>query len=481
MNPLRIHGAAATVVMSIAWAAGCATSPDPPPDESDGGEPAPSVVVERGVGAEAVDEPVDRDIPYEGAFGPSDPPRPPLPPGQTPLDPWVVAALDVWWERPSPRGPEPIPVDEPKAIRIEGRGPVIQALPGPTPFPDMIPERLRTVYPERIPYSNRVERLPRGEIRIVAFDNTYNDTKLSDDSMAVEIEFTDFRGDEWRIEQVVLAPISSNPIAEPWFGGLVIDTLYHGHTGNGTPAEPLVRCMMCSWGWADVYKNGVRVASSALLHVMLTSDVRGDDFEYACYDCAERPVREVHVIVPPMFYLPAPGGFLHIMWENAEWERGPPERIAARAPELGEDVPTIRLRAAPYLRWSPEEIRVEAGRKYRLLVTNDDPSSFHQFRLHPRPEGEAHGDEDLRHEHGGTAGRIGGLWRPGEAPAHAHDGDPPAPRDVFLTLPQGATWATFVEFEEPGVYEFMCPVTNHYRRGMHGRFVVTPRGQGGER
>lgn len=198
-------------------------------------------------------------------------------------------------------------------------------------------------------------------------------------------------------------------MAEPWFGGLVIDTLYHGGTGNGSPAKPLVRCMLCSWGWADIYKNGRRVASSALLHVMLTSDVRGDDFEYACYDCAWRPVREVHVIVPPMFYLPTPGGFLHIMWENAEWERGTPERITAAAPDLAEDVPTIHLRAAPYLRWSPEEIRVEAGRKYRLLVTNDDPSSFHQFRLHPRPEGDAHGDEDLRHEHGGTAGRIGGL------------------------------------------------------------------------
>src|SRR5690606_13719063 len=109
--------------------------------------------------------------------------------------------------------------------------------------------------------------------------------------------------------------------------GLVIDTLYHGDTGDGTPAEPRVRCMLCSWGWADVYKNGERVASSAPLHVMLTSDTRGDDFRYQCYECEEQPVREVHVIVAPSAHLPSEGGFLHVMWEDAQWNIGTPEEI----------------------------------------------------------------------------------------------------------------------------------------------------------
>jgi uncharacterized cupredoxin-like copper-binding protein len=396
---------------------------------------------------------------------------------QKPLAPWVREALDVLYERPSPRGPEPIPVTPSKAIFFEGAGPVIQVLPGRAAFGEKLPPHIRTAMPEEGPYSNSVARLPRGSIRGVAFDRTLNDTKATRDSMEVEISFTDHEGAEWRIEQVMLAGLSSNPVAEPWFGGLAIDTLYHGDTGNGTPAVPLVTCALCSWAWADIYKDDDRVASSALLHIMVTSRVRAGaerEFAYDCYECASNPVREVHVLVPPMFYLPAPGGFLHVMWENVELRRGSAGEIAAAAPALAKDIPTIELAAAPYLRWDRTEIRVVAGRKYRLVVHNQDPSSFHQFSLHSMPESaeQPARPADLRHDHTGTAGRTGPLWRPGDG-GHEGHGDPPAPRNVFLTLPQGATWATMVTFDKPGEYEFMCPVTNHYRRGMHGKFIVT--------
>lgn len=415
------------------------------------------------------------DIPYENRFGPSDPPRPP---SQTPLDRTIVAALDVLYERPSPRGPEAIPIDEPRGIVIEGAGPVVQALPGPPAFPDRIPARLKAVSPEQIPFSNNVRELSGGTFRAVAYDRTANDTKLSEDSMEAEISFTDQAGDQWRIEQAELAPLSPNPVAEPWFGGVVIDTPYHGQTGNGTPAEPQVRCMLCSWGWADVYKNGERVASSAPLHVMLTSDTRGDDFTYACYDCEDHPIRQVHVVVAPSAALPSPGGFLHVMWENAEWTVGSPDEIERSAPDLQEEVPTIELNAAPYLKWDRQEIEVEAGRKYRLVVHNQDPSSFHQFNLHSEPvkAGEEQEREaDARHEEGMTSGGIGPLLTPeGERPAE--DPSPSAPKNVFFSLPQGSTWATFVQFDEPGEYEFMCPVGNHYRRGMEGKFIVARAG-----
>ncbi|MCW8193656.1 multicopper oxidase domain-containing protein [Proteobacteria bacterium 005FR1] len=426
------------------------------------------------------DSAVKRDIPYEGAFGPPKPPRPPLSDMQTPIEPWVMDAIGVWYERPSPKGPEPIPLDKPEAIYIEGGGPVIQVLPGPPAFPEKIPKRLQTVFPKKVPFSNNVKKLSQGTFRAVAYDRTLNDTKISDDEMSVEISFTDFQGEQWRIEQVTLAPISPNPILEPWFGGLMIDRPYHGHTGNGTPAEPLVRCMLCSWGWADIYQNDKRVASSALLHIMLTSDVRGDDFKYMCYECQDKPVREVHVIVPPSAYLPSPGGFLHIMWEDSSWERGSPEQIASLVPQgLEEQVPTIELSAVPYLAWDKAEIPVEAGKKYRLIVHNNDPSSFHQFHLHSHPGEEGHHESDLRHEHGSAAGGVGPLWKPDQKPhsQQADHGSPPAPAAVFFPLPQGSTWATFVQFDKPGEYEFMCPVANHYRRGMEGKFIVTEAGQ----
>lgn len=418
-----------------------------------------------------------RDIPYENGFGPSDPPNRALPANQKPLDASTEAALDVLYERPSPKGPEAVALDEPLAIVVEGAGRVIQVLPGTPAFPEKIPQRLRAVLPDKVPFSNNVKELSPGTFRAVAYDRTANDTKLSEDSMEVEITFTDHEGAEWRIEQAMLAPLSPNPIAEPWFGGVVIDTPYHGQTGNGTPAEPLVRCMLCSWGWADVYKNDKRVASSAPLHIMLTSDTRGDDFSYACYECDEQPVREVHVIVDPAAHLPSPGGFLHVMWENAEWDAGPPDQVARSAPDLQEDVPTIELSAAPFLKWDRKEIDVEAGKKYKLIVHNQDPSSFHQFNLHSTPVSKEQGghDQDMRHEEGMTAGGIGPLLTSEGKHPEEHD-SPPGPKNVFFALPQGSTWATFVQFDEPGEYEFMCPVGNHYRRGMEGKFIVARAG-----
>ena len=479
---LRSRRLTATPLTALAlmWAGACTAHPPEPGRAPPAEAEATPAQGRANAGARAGTGNGPRVVPYEGALGSPTPPSAPLSSGQKPLEPWVTSALQALWQRPSPKGPEPIALSTPRALHVSGGAPVIQVLPGPAAFADKVPPHLKTVMPKKVPYSNNVQRLRRGSFRLVAFDRTLNDTKLSRDSMEVEIAFTDHEGAEWRIEQVMLAPISPNPVAEPWFGGVAIDTLYHGDTGNGTPAEPLVNCALCSWGWADVYKNGKRVASSALLHIMVTSDTRGGDFKYMCYDCSRNPVREVHVIIPPMFYLPAPGGFLHVMWESADVRRGTPREIARAAPRLGQKLPTIELVAAPYLRWDKEQIHVKAGQKYRLVVHNEDPTSVHQFSLHSMPESTEEKEQpgDLRHEHGATAGRTGPFWKP-EQGGHEHGGDPPTPRNVFLTLPQGATWATVVQFDRPGEYAFMCPVGNHYRRGMHGKFIVSAAGEGG--
>jgi uncharacterized cupredoxin-like copper-binding protein len=420
-----------------------------------------------------------RNVPYGGAFGPSDPPVTPVHPTQLPeaLRPAERAALDVWYERPSPTGPAPIAVTPPKAIYAVGKGPVVQILPGPLVFPEQVPERLRIAYPPGQPYSNNTSVLPRGEIRFVAVDRTAYDTKLSLDSMDIEISLTDSEGNEWRVEQVSLAPMSSQVVAEPWFGGVVIDSPFHGNSGIASPALPLVKCMMCSYGWADVYKNGERVASSALLHVMLTTDSRDDsnDFAYYDYDVTDMPIRQIHIDVHPMNQLPSPGGFLHVTWENAEWQVGTPEEIMAVAPEIGEDIPTITLSAAPHIRWDQEEIHLKAGQKYRLLVSNNDPASFHQFHWHTEPmaAGQDGQPSGLRHDETMTAGRTGELWKPGDPGYEPDGGDSLTPRSHLFPLQQGSTWATIIMFEEPGEYEFLCPVGNHYHSGMSGKFIVT--------
>ncbi|MBA3659257.1 MAG: hypothetical protein H0W67_06635 [Gemmatimonadales bacterium] len=36
-------------------------------------------------------------------------------------------------------------------------------------------------------------------------------------------------------------------------------------------------------------------------------------------------------------------------------------------------------------------------------------------------------------------------------------------------LPQGEEWTTTLAFDQPGEYEYWCPISNHRNRGMYGR------------
>jgi FtsP/CotA-like multicopper oxidase with cupredoxin domain len=118
------------------------------------------------------------------------------------------------------------------------------------------------------------------------------------------------------------------------------------------------------------------------------------------------------------------------VWENADIERGTPQKIAARAAQIDPSMPTIRLSAVPFLTWSKPEITVEVGQKVRLILDNEDPISFHAFMI-DTPEGHVH-----------------------------------------VMMPQGGMWATTLTFDQPGEYRFWCPVSNHAKRGMYGRIIV---------
>lgn len=275
-------------------------------------------------------------------------------------------------------------------------------------------------------------RLSKGEVRITAVDRTANDAKLSPDEMELEATFTDNEGHDWKIVQLALAPLSPQPDSEPWFGGVATDMLYHGQTGNGTLLEPLVKAALLSWGWADIWRDGEKVASSALIHVMLTSDTRdaANGFKYSGYDSTKNPVRQIHLIVPPRTGLPSKGGFLHLMWQNAQIQRGTPQQILAKPVARAAQMPTIKLSAVPYLKWGEPVLRVQAGQRVRLELTNNDPSSVHAFMM-DTPEGHIH-----------------------------------------VPLPQGSKWVTSMIFDQPGEYKFWCPVANHQSRGMYGRVVV---------
>ncbi|MDP9347842.1 MAG: cupredoxin domain-containing protein, partial [Gemmatimonadota bacterium] len=380
-------------------------------------------------------------VPFKGPLRPGDPvqQRPP----QRPLTPELVRELDALYERPAPLGPAPILRSRPSAVYAVGGGDIVRARLDQLPFGDRLPPERRVAVNNMHHYTNNVVRLPRGEVRFAAFDRVLNDTRLSLDSMAFEASFTDEEGNDWRVLQTRIAPISPTPVSEPWFGGVVIDTPYHGLTKLSTEAEPTVLCKMCSWGWANVWKNGKQVAASALLHVMLTTDVRdaSKGYAYGCYDCRDRPIDQIHLDIYPQSNLPTENGGLHVMWQSSTYRQGTPDEIARSTPPIaGPGVPSLLINAVPHLRWSDTEIPLRVGQPVRLILTNLDPVSHHMFMM------------------------LG----PGGV--------------VQVPLPQGEQWTTMLVFNQPGEYEFWCPVKNHRNRGMYGRFIVeggTPGGTTG--
>lgn len=374
-----------------------------------------------------------RAIPFKGPLGSVTPPPAAVPPPRT-LPSTDKRALAVLYGRPSPMGPALIMLPKARAIYVASRPPLFRQKVGPIVYASKMPSGLLTAMNGMDMFSDDNVVLARGEVHFVSIDRNTNDTKLSKDSMALAATFTDERGDEWRVLQTRVAPMSPDPVGDPWYGGVVIDTLEHGTEARGTPEEPKVHCVMCSWGWADVWKNGVKVASSVLLHVMLSSQTHdpANGYKYKKYDASDQPRNEIHLVIGPDANLPSADGSLHVMWEGVpEVIRGTPEEVMARAPKLQPAMRTITLNAVAFLRWSDTKIPMRAGVPIRLIVNNLDPSSFHG--LHIR------GPDGL----------------------------------VQFPLPQGDQWVTTLMFDQPGEYYFYCPVSNHEKRGMYGRFIVS--------
>lgn len=209
-----------------------------------------------------------------------------------------------------------------RVITVSGGGPVIQVLPGPAQFADSAKPVIDRMPPEARemmammgrngPFSDKVAVISG------TLSATYWDRGASGDSVAGTAEFRTSDGASWRVVLKAVAPEDANPM-EPHFGGVATDLTYHGSTGLHAPFVPTVRSAVSLWGMADVHRNGQLVAENAPVHTMLTSDTRGDDFAYKCWDCTREPIEQFHLMLMPAGGKPyeVPGGVLHVMWEKS--------------------------------------------------------------------------------------------------------------------------------------------------------------------
>jgi hypothetical protein len=213
----------------------------------------------------------------------------------------------------------------PKLVKVRGGGPVIQVLPGPYRFADsaapviakMPPEqqKMMNMMAKEGPFSDKVAEISG------SFTGTFIDAGVNGDWVSAAASFTSQDGAKWEVNLNRVAGKDLGPM-EPTFGGVATEIAYHGATGVHTPLVPTVRSVVSFWGLAEVRRNGRLVSDKAPAHVMFTSDTRGDNFAYQCWICTDKPVRQLHLMLPPPEAKPyhVPGGVLHIMWEDSDYE-----------------------------------------------------------------------------------------------------------------------------------------------------------------
>jgi len=214
-------------------------------------------------------------------------------------------------------------VQPPKAKRhvvATGGGPVFQMLPSPAVFRDQVPEKMRGKLPQDpTPFGNQVARIS-GTIHVEATDRSDEllpDAPYTTDSAAVEAEFITEDSAHWKIIQTGVAARLKDG-SPKLFAGVGIDQIVHGETGKENPLMPKMKAALTMWGFADVYKDGKRIKTDALLHIMVTSRARSlDKGQYGSYDVTNQPIEEIHLFLNPGNKLPAPGGFLHVNWEKS--------------------------------------------------------------------------------------------------------------------------------------------------------------------
>jgi hypothetical protein len=218
-----------------------------------------------------------------------------------------------------------------KVVTVTGGGPVIQVLPGPAQFADSAApivakmpaekQQMMKMMGQEGPFSDRVAKISG------TFTGSFSDAGARGDSVAAVASFKTQDGASWRVKVNRVDPQDESPM-EPHFGGVATDITYHGASGVHVPFVPTVRSVMSFWGMSEVTRNGKLVTDAGPTHVMMSSDTRGDDFAYQCWNCTDQPVRQLHLMLMPPEGKPyeVPGGVLHIMWEDSKYRVSNPGR-----------------------------------------------------------------------------------------------------------------------------------------------------------
>ncbi len=172
-----------------------------------------------------------------------------------------------------------------------------------------------------------------GTYNLQATDVTLDDTTNSQDAVTFTATFTSpDNANNYRVISNRVLPVGP---AHTFLGGVGTNFDFHGITGIGTKLMPTMPTLVSFWGVGSFEVNGEVVSNNRLVHLMVTCQVRDEDYNLVFEDDVDCTKVHTHVILanveitpngpvtsplPTNFFLPngMEQPFAHIMYETIQ-------------------------------------------------------------------------------------------------------------------------------------------------------------------
>ncbi len=179
------------------------------------------------------------------------------------------------------------------------------------------------------PFSDNFKMI-EGTFNLEAVDATLIDGMSTEDKVDFTASFTGPDGKQYSLKILMVIPMGPD---HPFLGGVATNFMQHGMTGIGTKLMPTMYVYVAFWGVGELSIDGEVVASNRIVHGMISSNVRDEEYKLVFDDGVDNSKIHFHLILPNIEVTPdgpqtspvptgfeMPNGmeqpFLHIMYED---------------------------------------------------------------------------------------------------------------------------------------------------------------------
>lgn len=151
---------------------------------------------------------------------------------------------------------------------------------------------------QKTPFGDASMTLQGGKLEVTMTDATAADAATSKDQAQLDASWRDQDGNTYAVK--CCSKMVTVGDEHPTFGGVVTNTILHGFSRIGTPLMPSEFAYAAFWGMGQVLKNGKETDGPREVHVMLTEQVRGKDYQLVSDPEVDPTKLQLHIIVAPV-------------------------------------------------------------------------------------------------------------------------------------------------------------------------------------